>query len=37
MLALEEIVMLGDSLISHKLQNLNLQPKIRNAVTVDKH
>lgn len=29
--------MLGDSLISHKLQNLNLQPKVRNAVALDKH
>lgn len=37
MLVLEEIVMLGDSLISHKLQNLNLQPKVRNALALDKH
>ena len=37
MLVLEEIVMLGDSLISHKLQNLKLQPKVRNALALDKH
>ena len=29
--------MLGDSLISHKLQNLKLQPKVRNALALDKH